>query len=198
MLNINYYKIIYKGDVLKKIFIIVTLLLFTQTGCEKLSDTEKIHNHILTFNAVSYDMNITIKSNKNENTYKFSVKTHQNGSCTLEVKEPENLSRIFTMFAADTTEQANKAISDIVTYDNIAENPILLNTFLNNYLIDQKKQIKKTVNGDYNIRVVIVKSNYYFDVQEVIFDGKTLKPKGMNIYTKDNEQIVESQINETY
>lgn len=109
---------------------------------------KEIEKTILNINSYKAEIEVTIKSNKNENKYKLYQEV-KDGKEMQKVIEPESLKGTEIIYENGNLQIKNTQINASKIYTNypyIANNELFLNDFLNNFNKSSNKEIRKEEN----------------------------------------------------
>ena len=109
---------------------------------------KEIEKTILNINSYKAEINVTIKSNKNENKYKLYQEV-KDGREIQKVIEPESLKGTEIIYENGNLQIKNTQINASKIYTNypyIANNELFLSDFLNNFNKSSNKEIRKEEN----------------------------------------------------
>ena len=109
---------------------------------------KEIEKTILNINSYKAEIEVTIKSNKNENKYKLYQEV-KDGKEMQKVIEPESLKGTEIIYENGNLQIKNTQINASKIYTNypyIANNELFLNDFLNNFNKSTNKEIRKEEN----------------------------------------------------
>lgn len=153
--------------------------------------SDSIVSNIL--NMKSYEANITAKiiSNKNENTYEITQENIGEEAYKQIIKQPREIEGMEIIFKENKLEIKNAKLNLAKIYDNykyIAENELILTSFIKNYEEENEKKIEENEN-EIIIEIKIKnEANKYVKYKTLYIDKKTEKPVKMEI--KDISQKV--------
>lgn len=171
------------------IFAIVFMIIFSKNNYKTLKNgnninnqtREKVYDNILNISSYKATLEVTINSNKNSNKY-ILKQSHNLAEDTQEVLEPENVRGIKTTYSNGTLKiQSDRLnITKIYNdYNNIGNNDLWLNSFIEEYKIAEEKSIDEKEE-----KVISIKINN--KTKELYLDKKTGKPTKMIV--EDNNQ----------
>lgn len=171
------------------ILAIVFMIIFSKNNYKTLKNgnninnqtREKVYDNILNISSYKATVEVTINSNKNSNKY-ILKQSHDLNEDTQEVLEPENVRGIKTTYSNGTLKiQSDRLnITKIYNdYNNIGNNDLWLNSFIEEYKIAEEKSIDEKEE-----KVISIKINN--KTKELYLDKKTGKPTKMIV--EDNNQ----------
>lgn len=171
------------------ILAIVFMIIFSKNNYKTLKNgnninnqtREKVYDNILNISSYKATLEVTINSNKNSNKY-ILKQSHNLAEDTQEVLEPENVRGIKTTYSNGTLKiQSDRLnITKIYNdYNNIGNNDLWLNSFIEEYKIAEEKSIDEKEE-----KVISIKINN--KTKELYLDKKTGKPTKMIV--EDNNQ----------
>ena len=187
----------------KKIIILISLLILIITIIFVVIKTANSGNNIISknsdlivnniLNMKSYDANveITIISNKNENTYKMNQQNIGSKCYKQTIQEPAKIAGTEIIFEENKLEIRNTKLNLSKIYENyhyISENALLLSSFVADYA--EENEIKQTEKDNQIILEIKIKNdqNQYTEYKSLYIDKTTGKPTKMEI--KDIAQNV--------
>ncbi len=171
------------------ILAIVFMIIFSKNNYKTLKNgnninnqtREKVYDNILNISSYKATLEVTINSNKNSNKY-ILKQSHNLAEDTQEVLEPENVRGIKTTYSNGTLKiQSDRLnITKIYNdYNNIGNNDLWLNSFIEEYKIAEEKSIDEKEE-----KVIRIKINN--KTKELYLDKKTGKPT--KLIVEDNNQ----------
>jgi len=174
---------------LKKSFVIL-LMITLLTGCAKQNVYEKIHKRFYNIPSYSTNCEVTVVSNKNTNTYNITaVYDNQSKRYRLDFDD-------VTIILGSTNAQIkreNKVMTVPVTDENML---MLVNTFFESYYTGESSvNTSSQISGDVTLKCDILNSPDYAKYMELIIDSKTILPKTMSVFNKQNKQIITVKFN---
>ncbi|HAN10285.1 MAG TPA: hypothetical protein DCP90_06710 [Clostridiales bacterium] len=181
---------------MKRLVYVIFISIF-MTSCGGPNEYEQVHENIIKLDSYCYEMEFCVISNKNENMYKIRVTANAEDGYMVEILEPENIKRIVTRYNKDKTEQENTSIQDKITLvdtEKFDYNILMLSNFKKVYMQQDKIEINKQKDGTYKVEISIPNGNYYFNKQEIIFDGQDKQPIIMNVYNEDGQKTIEGKV----
>lgn len=174
---------------MKKSFVIL-LMITLLTGCAKQNAYEKIHKRFYNIPSYSTNCEVTIVSNKNTNTYNITaVYDNQSKRYRLDFDD-------VTIILGSTNAQIkreNKVMTVPVTDENML---MLVNTFFESYYTGESSvNTSSKTSSDVTLKCDILNSPDYAKYMELIIDSKTILPKVMSVFNKQNKQIITVKFN---
>lgn len=177
------------------ILAIVFMIIFSKNNYKTLKNgnninnqtREKVYDNILNISSYKATVEVTINSNKNSNKY-ILKQSHDLNEDTQEVLEPENVRGIRTTYSNGILKiQSDRLnITKIYNdYNNIGNNDLWLNSFIEEYKIAEEKSINEKEE-----KVISIKTDN--KTKELYLDKKTGKPT--KLIVKDNNQKAEIYI----
>ena len=177
------------------IFIIIFVLIFTKNNYKIIQfgnnknnkSVKKIEEYILNICSYKTTMEVTIKSNKNENKYLIKQDYSKEKSIQI-IEEPETISGVEIIQEGNKIEVKNSKLNLSQIYNEypcISENVLWLNSFIDLYKND-KDNSKIYEDNDEIIMEINDKNNKYFSNIKLFIDRKSGNPKRMIV--QDNNQ----------
>lgn len=149
-------------------------------------DIKEIEKYILNINTYEAEIEVNVKSNKNENKYQINQKVTENYMKQI-TNEPDEIKGFEIEYKDGILEikDNNQKLSKIYkNYPYITDNNLFLTSFINNY----KNSNNRTINEKNN--QVILKINYeknkYSMYQILYINKETLKPEHLEILDMNN------------
>ena len=142
---------------------------------------KEIEKKILNINSYRAEIDVTIKSNKNENKYKLYQEV-KDGKETQKVIEPESLRGMEIIYENGNLQIKNTQIDATKIYRNypyITNNELFLNDFINNFNKSNNKEIKR----ENNEIMFKLKNGKMYNKEQI------LTVKKSNYINKDNEHL---------
>jgi len=145
---------------------------------------KEIEKTILNINSYKAEIDVTIKSNKNENRYKLYQEV-KDGKEMQKVIEPESLKGTEIIYENGNLQIKNTQINASKIYTNypyIANNELFLNDFLNNFNKSTNKEIRK----EENKIVFILRNGKIYNQEQILtieknkFINNENKPQNYN------------------
>ena len=150
---------------------------------------KEIGKTILNINSYKAEIEVTIKSNKNENKYKLYQEV-KDGKEMQKVIEPESLKGTEIIYENSNLQIKNTQINASKIYTNypyIANNELFLNDFLKNFNESSNKEIKK----EENKIVFILRNGKIYNQEQILTIEKNSsidnENKPQNTNQNDNE-----------
>lgn len=162
-------------------------------------NTDSIVNNIL--NMKSYEANVTIEitSNKNQNTYKVKQQNIEKNEYKQIVEEPRDIEGMEIIFKDNKLEIKNTKLNLNKIYENykyIAENELILTSFINDYNSENETRINEEDN-QIILEVTLKKElNKYAKYKKLYIDKKTGLPTKMEIKDETQKTLVYILYNE--
>ncbi len=147
---------------------------------------EEIEKYILNIKTYKANIDVTIKNNRNENTYKFTQEVTENYEKQKAV-EPEEISGLEMSFMNGTVEIKNTKLNLSKIYENypnLSENYLFLTDFIKNYQSVEQKDVKND-NGQI-IMELKTNINKYNVTQRLYVNEKNLKPEKLEVFDDNN------------
>lgn len=187
------------------IFIIVCFLgclkFFTKSNNKKVNignntNIKEIEKYLLNINSYSANVDVIIKSNKNENKYK--LKQEVKGSYTKQtVLEPDSIANMEITYENEKLQIKNTQLNLSKVYNNypyISNNVLFLTDFLKSYQESTNKTIE-VVDGILNMK--FTKNNDRYSQNQLLkVDMQNLKPISIEIQDKNSKNRVYILYNE--
>lgn len=152
---------------------------------------DEIENLILNIGSYEANANITIKSNKNQNTYVVKQKYNKEGNLySQEVLEPSGIAGILIQYDGKdlTIKNTNLNVKKIYeNYSYIESNILSLASFIEDYKQSESKEIKEE-NGIVTLQVKLSNNNKYTMEKTLYINKNENKIEKMEI--KDTTQNV--------
>lgn len=183
------------------LFLILTILIFFMKNDNKTQNIgnnkniREIEQTMINIDSYKAKIDVTIKSNKNENTYKLEQNV-TNETAKQIVLEPEILKGMEMIYENKTLtiQNTNLNISKVYNdYPYVSDNVLFLTTFLRKYSETESKTIEEQ---DGKIIMKIFKQNQYNYNQTLTIDRQTLKPQTLEIQNNNNQTRVYILYNE--
>jgi outer membrane lipoprotein-sorting protein len=164
----------------------ITLL----SGCAKQTVYDKIHKRFYNMPSYSTICEVTVISNKNKNTYNISaVYDSQNDRYRMDF---DDITIVLGKNNAQIKRE-NKIITTPVTHENML---MLINTFFESYYTGESSvNTSSKISGDITLKCDILNSPEYAKHMELVIDSKTILPKVMSVFNKQNQQIITVKFN---
>lgn len=157
---------------------------------------EEIEEYILNIKTYKANIEVTIKNNRNENTYKFTQEVTENYE-KQKVIEPEEISGLEMSFMNGTLEIKNTKLNLSKIYENypnLSENYLFLTDFIKKYQSIEQKDVKND-NGQI-IMELKTNINKYNVTQKLYVNGNNLKPEKLEVFDDNNNTKVYILYNE--
>lgn len=146
---------------------------------------------ILNISSYEAEIEVTVKSNKNENKYVLTQKFAIPNICSQEVVEPSNIAGVRITYDGNNMYVKNSNLNLSTIYENypyLAENNMWLSDFLQKYQKSENKQMSENENEILlEFKEEVSKYNKY---QTLYIDKKTAKPTKMIIRDVNNKEVV--------
>ena len=175
------------------IIILITILIIffinkdykkVETGNNK--SIKEIEEYILNIKTYKANLDVTIKSNRNENKYKINQEVTSEYE-KQKILEPEEIKNLEITYKDKKLEIKNTDLNLSKIYENypnIEENNLFLTQFIKNYQTQNEKQIKKE--NENIIMQVKENKNKYNVTQKLYVNSKNLKPEKIEIFDNNN------------
>lgn len=154
--------------------------------------SQEIINKILNNSSYEVEIETTITSNKNQNTYKINQKYKNPDFSSQTVIEPKNIegTEIIREKEKITLKNTKLNLTKIIEeYPEIAGNNLDLSTFISEYANNEKKEVKENEN-EIILKVEVDKNNSHIKEKELYIDKKNIKPIKMIIYGTNKKEII--------
>jgi outer membrane lipoprotein-sorting protein len=185
-----------KVVILFVIIILILLLCFfiknnyktCESGNNNIKSVEDIQGYILNLEEYEATMEITVYSNKNENSYKLKQTYKKDTVASQEVLEPQSLQGLVITYNNDglKIENTNLNLTKIYKdYPYIAQNYLWLSDFIEEY----KNNEKSKVNEDDNQVIMQTQNNTSGIKQTLYIDKNTAKPLKLIIEDKNKKKL---------
>ena len=152
---------------------------------------EKIKEYILNMQSFEAEVNITINSNKNANTYIVKQWYYGENNYKQEFINPITINGLTMNFDGTNMklENTNKNLSEIYeNYKNIGSNNLWLSSFIQDFKANKNEMYEE--NGKIVLSVKISTDNAYISRKKLIIDKSTRKPISLEIEdTTQNDKI---------
>lgn len=193
--NFNKRKII----ILILLFIIIISIIFLIIMKNKMAKIYKIGNnsssqeivdYILNINSYNAEIDVEVKSNKNSNKYKIRQVYTNKDNIIQEVIEPSNIQGIKIIKESNKLKIENSQLNltkILENYNDITENNLDLNTFIQNYKENNNSKFKEE-NNQIILETIAKNQNNYQKYEKLYVSREDGKPLKMEI--KDTNQNV--------
>lgn len=187
----------------KKIFIvaIIFILVISIFYCYKffipgnnksVKDVNELNEYILNIESYNLEAKITVNSNKNTNTYWLKEKS-ENGSLVTEVISENTNNGIICEYKNESLTIKNTQLGlprIFADYKELFTNPLDLNSFIQDYKLDEKKEVK-TKDDYYIVSVKSMNTQNKYTTHKVMYFSRS-KNKIERIEVKDinNNQTI--------
>lgn len=169
----------------KKIFIvaIIFILVISVFYCYKffipgnnksVKDVNELNEYILNIESYNLEAKITVNSNKNTNTYWLKEKS-ENGSLVTEVISENTNNGIICEYKNESLTIRNTQLElprIFADYKELFTNPLDLNSFIQDYKLDEKKEIK-TKDDYYIVSVKSVNTQNKYTTHKVMYFSRS-------------------------
>ncbi len=195
--------IITSSSILIIIFLIIILLnIFNKNTYKKEfngnnKDIKEIENYILDINSYKANIDINVKSNKNENNYKMIQEVKNNQYVKQITLEPEELKNLQIEYKDGNLEIKNTELNLSKIYKDyqyITSNELFLTDFISNYSKSNKRKIEIKNN---EVQMQFENSNNKYSSKEILhINSETIKPEKLEIVDKNNNSRIYILYNE--
>lgn len=159
---------------------------------------EEVEEYILNMSSYEAKIEVTVRSNKNENRYLLSQKYSKENVAKQEVIEPSNIQGVETIYQDGKLEIRNSKLGLSTIFENypyMAENVLWISTFVADYKESSQKTITEE-NNEYIMEVTVEDSNQYSCNKKLYIDKDTNVPTKMLIQDKNNKTLIYILYNE--
>lgn len=159
---------------------------------------EEVEEYILNMSSYEAKIEVTVRSNKNENRYLLSQKYSKENVAKQEVIEPSNIQGVETIYQDGKLEIRNSKLGLSTIFENypyMAENVLWISTFVADYKESSQKTITEE-NNEYIMEVTVEDSNQYNCNKKLYIDKDTNVPTKMLIQDKNNKTLIYILYNE--
>ena len=172
------------------IFIIVICLIFfiknnyktKNIGNNINKSADNLKEYILNISSYRANIEVTVKSNKNENKYVIKQEYINPNIAKQEIIEPSSISGLKTIYDGENLkiENTNLSLTKIIDkYNYIPTNTLWLTSFINEYKHSNISDCKET-QDELIMKVSYIENNCNME-KELYIDKKTSKPTKMTI-----------------
>lgn len=155
----------------------------------KKSDEEIIENILKANLNYKTEAEVTIYSNKNENTYTINQEETEEHSF-LEVTSKGNISGLVLEYQENRLILKNTELDlekIFENYNELSSNYLFLRTFVQDYLVSEEKSINQEDEETIIVKVTVLDSNKYIKYKELYIDRRTGFPKKLIIKNSDKQ-----------
>ena len=145
--------------------------------------SQEIIENILNISSYQAEIEVTIKSNKNENKYKIKQTYIENEESTQEILEPDNIDGVKITKKGNILEVENTKLNlknIIENYNEIASNNLDLSSFLNDYKDNENSRFREE-NEQLVMETTAKTDNKYQKYEYLYISRNTGKPEKMII-----------------
>lgn len=157
---------------------------------------QEIEKYLLNINTYTANIDVIIRSNKNENKYKIKQEVKENFSRQI-IIEPEEISNMEIIYNKDTLIIRNTKLNISKVYNTY---PYMLNNilFLGDFIKEYQEADNKSISEEKEEIVMNIdnKSSRYNNKKELKVNKETLIPKTLEIKDINNETKVYILYNE--
>lgn len=154
--------------------------------------SQEIINKVLNISSYEVEIEATITSNKNQNTYKIIQKYQSPDYNSQTVIEPKNIegTEIIREKEKITLKNTKLNLTKIIEeYPEIGGNNLDLSTFINEYNNNDKKKAEEN-EDEIILKVEVDTNNSHIKEKELYIDKKNIKPTKMIIYGTNKKEII--------
>ena len=154
--------------------------------------SQEIINKVLNISSYEVEIEATITSNKNQNTYKIIQKYQSPDYNSQTVIEPKNIegTEIIREKEKITLKNTKLNLTKIIEeYPEIGGNNLDLSTFINEYNKNDKKKAEEN-EDEIILKVEVDTNNSHIKEKELYIDKKNIKPTKMIIYGTNKKEII--------
>lgn len=154
--------------------------------------SQEIVNKVLNISSYEVEIEATITSNKNQNTYKIIQKYQSPDYNSQTVIEPKNIegTEIIREKEKITLKNTKLNLTKIIEeYPEIGGNNLDLSTFINEYNNNDKKKAEEN-EDEIILKVEVDTNNSHIKEKELYIDKKNIKPTKMIIYGTNKKEII--------
>lgn len=155
----------------------------------KKSDEEIIENILKANLNYKTEAEVTIYSNKNENTYTINQEETEEHSF-LEVTSKGDISGLVLEYQENRLILKNTELDlekIFENYNELSSNYLFLRTFVQDYLVSEEKSINQEDEETIIVKVTVLDSNKYIKYKELYIDRRTGLPKKLIIKNSDKQ-----------
>lgn len=155
----------------------------------KKSDEEIIENILNANFNYNAEAEVTIYSNKNENTYKINQEETEEHSF-LEVTSKGDISGLTLEYQENRLILKNTSLNlerIFENYNELSGNYLFLKTFIKEYMESEEKEILQEDEETILVKITVLNSNKYIKYKELYIDRKTELPKKLIIKNSDKQ-----------
>ncbi len=174
------------------IIIIIFIVLISKNMTKKFKNgnnmsSQEIVDNILNINSYIAEIEVQVKSNKNENKYIMKQEYNTENGCVQEIMEPQNLAGIKITkkdgnLNIENTELNLKKIFD--NYSELENNDLDLNLFLNEYKNNSNSNFEEK---DEKIIMTIKSNKNKYINKKILYIDKTQKKPEKMLVQDDNQ-----------
>lgn len=188
------------------IIIIIIILIITIINNKKIkignniigNSKQEISNNILNINSYKAKIEVTIKSNKNENKYIIKQEYKKLDYSKQEIIEPANIEGLTIINQNNKLKIENSKLNLSKIYDDynyISNNRLFLDNFIKNFTDENDTKIIEETN-EIKMKVKIKENNKYLVYETLTIDKKTKKPTKLEIKDINENTLVYILYNE--
>ena len=156
-----------------------------------------VQEYILNMNSYNTEAKVTVKSNKNENTYKIKQQ-YTDGVYRQEVLEPEGLRGTIISYNGESLILENTKLNFSKIYENykyITNNSLCLNHFVEEFKMSENTSINETEN-EVIFEIIPNNKNRYIVKKVLYVDKKTGNPTKLEVQDSTQNIVVNILYNE--
>jgi outer membrane lipoprotein-sorting protein len=158
-------------------------------GNNNIKSAESIKEYILNLESYEATMEITVYSNKNENSYKVKQTYQKNNMSRQEILEPQSIKGLTITYNNGDLKIENTNLNLTKIYKNyqyIAENYLWLSDFIDEYKSNKNDTLKEE-----NNQVIMQMQNNTSGIEQILYiDKNTLKPLKLTVKDKNQKKLV--------
>jgi len=160
--------------------------------------SQSVGENILNMNFYRAEIEVTVKSNKNTNTYRIKQEYKGPNECTQEVIEPQNVAGVKISYKGNKLVVENTKLNLQTMYENypyITTNSLFLTSFVEEY--KQAENSKKEIKGEEIILETKPKEESKYQVKKKLYlSSKTGKPIKLEVQDTTQNILVYILYNE--
>jgi outer membrane lipoprotein-sorting protein len=150
---------------------------------------ESIKEYILNLESYEATMQITVYSNKTENSYKVKQTYQKENIATQEILEPQSVKGLVISYNSDglKIENTNLNLTKIYKdYPYIANNYLWLSDFIQEYKTNENASLKEDES-----QVILQTQNNTSKIEQTLYiDKNTIKPSKLIVKDKNQKELV--------
>jgi len=156
------------------------------------STSQEIVDYILSINSYETEVEIEVKSNKNTNKYKMKQTYISKENNTQQIIEPSNIQGVKIIKEANNLRIENSRLSltkIIENYNEITQNNLDLNNFIENYKNNSNSTFKEE-NNQIVMETTAINENNYQKYEKLYVSKEDGKPTKMEIKDTNQNTII--------